>query len=44
VKAAATNWKSGGEVVTLLLEKHGADVIVTEEVARTATIVGKKAS
>jgi dephospho-CoA kinase len=37
--AAAKNWESGKEVMMLLLEKQGADVVITEEVV---TLVAKK--
>jgi hypothetical protein len=36
VKAAAGNERNGKEVMTLLLEQRGADVVVTEEVLKAA--------
>ncbi|KAH6665987.1 hypothetical protein B0J14DRAFT_678599 [Halenospora varia] len=36
VKAAAGNWASGREVMMLLLEQRGADVVITEEVVKAA--------
>jgi hypothetical protein len=37
VKAAAANWGSGKEVITLLLDKRRADVVVTEEMVKLIT-------
>ena len=36
VKAAAGNEESGKEVMTLLLEQRGADVMITEKVVKAA--------
>jgi hypothetical protein len=35
VKAAAGNWDSGEEVMTLLLEQRGGDMVITEEIVMT---------
>jgi ankyrin repeat protein len=36
VKAAARNWDSGKEVMTLLLDRRGTDIQITEEVVEAA--------
>ena len=41
VKAAAGNEESGKEVMTLLLEQRGADVMITEEVMKAAATCGQ---
>jgi hypothetical protein len=36
VEAAAGNWKNGKEVMTLLLDRRGADIQITEDVVKAA--------
>jgi hypothetical protein len=36
VKAAAGNWKSGTEIMRLLLDRRGADIQITEDVVKAA--------
>lgn len=42
VKAAAGNWQSGKEVMALLLEQRGADVVITEKVVKAAATSGQE--
>jgi hypothetical protein len=43
VKAAAGNYWSVNEVITLLLEQRGADIVITKEVTKTiASGFGKR--
>ena len=42
VKAAAGNFENGKEVMTLLLEQRGADVMITEGVVKAAARFGRK--
>ena len=41
VKAAAGNSRNGKEVMTLLLEQRGADMMITEEVVKAAVTCGQ---
>jgi hypothetical protein len=42
VKAAARNWKSGKEVIMVLLQQREAEVVITEEVGKSAATGGQE--
>jgi hypothetical protein len=41
VKAAARNWSNGKEVMTLLLDRRGDQITITEEAVRAAATCGQ---